>query len=204
MKDINILVFGDSITYGAWDKNKGGWVNRMRLAFENDNSENNYNIFNLGISGEITEEIKNRFDFECNARYDKESNTIIIFAIGINDTQDVNGNDRVSLKTFSNNISSLIINARKYSNNMLFIGLTQVDESKVVPLPWDKEKSYFNEKILKFDEELERVCLSNNVNYLNVYNLIEIKELSDGLHPNELGHQKLCDEVKNKIETLID
>jgi len=26
---VNILVFGDSITYGAWDE-EGGWVQRLR------------------------------------------------------------------------------------------------------------------------------------------------------------------------------
>lgn len=35
MKDIDILIFGDSITYGAWDSEKGGWVNRLRLTLEN-------------------------------------------------------------------------------------------------------------------------------------------------------------------------
>ena len=40
MKDINILVFGDSITYGAWDKEKSGWVNRLRLALEKAKRQN--------------------------------------------------------------------------------------------------------------------------------------------------------------------
>ena len=204
MKDINILVFGDSIAYGAFDNDKGGWVNRLRLWLENIDIENNYNVFNLSISGEITEGIKNRFNFECEKRCDKEANNIIIFAIGINDSMDVKENDNVSLKVFSDNIVSLIINAKRYSNKILFVGLTKVDESRVVPLPWDHEKSYFNKKILKFNEELEKVCLLNNVNYLKVYDLIKIEELSDGLHPNEVGHQKLCDEVKNEIEIFID
>ena len=204
MKDINIFVFGDSIAYGAFDKDKGGWVNRLRLLLENVDIEKNYNVFNLSISGEITEGIKNRFNFECEKRYDKEANNIIVFAIGINDSLDVKGNDNVSLKMFSDNISSLIIGAKRYSNNILFVGLTKVDESRVVPLSWDHEKSYFNKKILKFNEVLEKVCLLNNVNYLKVYDLIEIEELSDGLHPNEVGHQKLCDEVKNEIEIFID
>ena len=32
--DINIMIFGDSIVYGAWDYNKNGWVNRLRMLFE--------------------------------------------------------------------------------------------------------------------------------------------------------------------------
>ncbi len=28
---MNICIFGDSITYGAFDTEKGGWVNRLHL-----------------------------------------------------------------------------------------------------------------------------------------------------------------------------
>ncbi len=199
MKDINILVFGDSITYGAWDKEKGGWVNRLRLALENDNSNKYYTIFNLGISGDVTEGIKNRFDNECKIRFAKEDNTIIIFSIGINDTQNVKDEDRVSLETFRNNIIALINSAKKYTNNILFIGLTKVDESKVAPLPWDKDKCYLNNKIIDFDKELKNICLENNIDYLYIYDLLEVDELFDGLHPNNVGHQKNCDKVKTKI-----
>ena len=199
MRDINILVFGDSITYGAWDKEKGGWVNRLRLALENDYSNNYYTIFNLGISGDVTENIKDRFDNECKIRFNKNDNTIIIFSIGINDTQNVKDEDRVSLETFRNNIITLINSAKKYTDNILFIGLTKVDESKVTPLPWDKEKSYLNTKIINFDKELKNICLENNVDYLYIYDLLEGDELFDGLHPNNVGHQKICDKVKTKI-----
>ena len=190
MRDINILVFGDSITYGAWDKEKGGWVNRLRLALENDDSNNYYTIFNLGISGDVTESIKNRFDNECKIRFNKNDNTIIIFSIGINDTQNVKDEDRVSLETFRNNIITLINSAKKYTDNILFIGLTKVDESKVIPLHWDKEKGYLNTKIINFDKELKNICLENNVDYLYIYELLEIEELFDGLHPNNVGYQK--------------
>ena len=199
MRDINILVFGDSITYGAWDKEKGGWVNRLRLALENDYSNNYYTIFNLGISGDVTENIKDRFDNECKIRFNKNDNTIIIFSIGINDTQNVKDEDRVLLGTFRNNVISLINSDKKYTDNILFIGLTKVDESKVTPLPWDKEKSYLNTKIINFDKELKNICLENNVDYLYIYDLLEGDELFDGLHPNNVGHQKICDKVKTKI-----
>ena len=49
MKDINILVFGDSIAYGAWDDDKAGWVNRLRLILE-DNSNQYYNFHFPNIS----------------------------------------------------------------------------------------------------------------------------------------------------------
>lgn len=201
MNKINILVFGDSITYGAWDKEKGGWVNRLRLAYENSND--NYTIFNLGISGEVTEETKNRFDFECHTRYKKDAKNIIVFAIGINDSQDNCKKDRTPIETFKKNIIDLINNAKRYTDNILFIGLTQVDETKVVPIPWNTDICYYNKKIKLYDETIHNVCLSHKVNYLHVFNLLSLSELSDGLHPNKIGHQKLCDAIKTKIDQFI-
>lgn len=199
MKDINIYVFGDSITYGAGDYELGGWVNRLRLILENDGSENYYNVFNLGISGEETRETSERFESELRVRYDMYVDNIIIFAIGINDTLDVCGKDEVSLEDFTNNITNLINKAKKYSNKILFIGLTKVNENLVAPLPWNLEKSYFNEKIIKYDREIEKICLENNIYYLKIFDLLTNDDLIDGLHPNEIGHQKMCDKVLEKI-----
>ena len=83
---MNILVFGDSIAYGANDLELGGWVNRLGLHLDKK-YDYDYNVFNFGVSGEITTEVLARFDSECKARCGKQGNeTVIIFAIGINDT----------------------------------------------------------------------------------------------------------------------
>ena len=37
-----------------------------------------------------------------------------------------------------------------------------------------------------------------------MYELLSIDELVDGRHPNERGHQKICDVILNKIEDVID
>ena len=180
MNDIDVFIFGDSITYG--------------VGLEKD-KQRDYNVFNLGISGDVTEGVKNRFDFEFNTRKDEENDKIIIFAIGVNDTQDINGNYRVTLEQFKDNILYLISNARKYVDNIVFIGLSKVDETKVVPLSWNKEKSYFNKKVIEFDNKLEEICGENNVRYLKMYDLLSVNDLSDGIHPNSIGHQKICDKV---------
>ena len=107
MKDTNILVFGDSITYGAFDYKSNGWVNRLRLALD-DTEKSDFYTYNLGINSDATIDVLNRFENECAARYIENSNTIIIFAIGINDTVDQNGIDITTLKQFEINIIELI------------------------------------------------------------------------------------------------
>lgn len=203
MELINIIVFGDSLAYGVADTEFGGWVNRARIYLDN-HEEREINVFNLSISGEITEETLNRFKAECTVRYNKDKITIIVFAVGINDTQDINGNYRVSIEQFISNIKALIHAAKKFTNNILFVGLTKVDESKVVPVFWNKNKSYFNDKILEFDNSLEIICNKEKVLYLKVYDMITLNDLSDGLHLNNIGHQKLCDVVLNEIKAIIN
>ena len=82
----NILVFGASITWGAWDR-EGGWVQRLRNFVDEKNISNpDYDrmIYNLGISGDTTENLLSRLENEVKTRLSEEE-TIIIFSIGTND-----------------------------------------------------------------------------------------------------------------------
>ncbi|MCL2341641.1 MAG: GDSL-type esterase/lipase family protein [Firmicutes bacterium] len=203
MQDINILVFGASITYGESDSEFGGWVNRMRLHLETDNKKS-YNVYNLGISGEVTEETLQRVENECKTkRIRKNDKTLIIFAVGMNDTQDVQGENRVDVMHFQSNINELINKAKKFTKDIVYIGMTNVDETKVVPIPWDKQKSYLNKKIVEFDNAIEKVCSDNEVKYIKMYGLLSIDELSDGLHPNSAGHKKMFEKILCDITELL-
>ncbi|MCK9378783.1 MAG: SGNH/GDSL hydrolase family protein [Candidatus Moranbacteria bacterium] len=54
---MNTCIFGDSIIEGYYDdEEKNGWVNRLKSIFSDDE------IYNLGISGDSTENLLNRFD----------------------------------------------------------------------------------------------------------------------------------------------
>lgn len=198
MDKVTIIVFGDSITYGASDKEKSGWVNILRLYLENC-EDKKYKVYNMGIPGQVTDKLLERFRFECNFRFDKNDKTILIFAIGINDTQFVNGEDRIDIENFKENIIELIRQAKQYTNDIHFIGLTNVDESRVTPLPLSITKSYLNLKIERFDNELEKICRSEMTNYIKMYNFLTIDELADGLHPNSKGHQKMFENIKESF-----
>lgn len=81
MKDNDYIIFGDSITYGLYDKEMCGWVNRVRQELEKIN-QNNF-VINLGIPGQNSTNIKNRFELELKNRYNNTDNFILIYAIGI-------------------------------------------------------------------------------------------------------------------------
>ena len=48
---MTICVFGDSITWGASDYEKGGWVERLKTYLMKN--KNDVDVYNLGVSGEI-------------------------------------------------------------------------------------------------------------------------------------------------------
>lgn len=203
----HVLIFGDSITYGAWDK-EGGWAKRLRnFLDEKQLSDSNicYTTYNLGISGDNTDDLLKRFDFETERRLDEGEETIFIFAIGINDCQFLHKENRFRIeeRKFKENIQKLIMSANIVSSKILFVGLTPVDESKTIPIPWNTNKSYKNEYVEKYNEMIKSICKENNILFIEIFeNWLKLdykKILEYGLHPNTEGHQKLFEIVRDYL-----
>jgi len=199
-----ILIFGDSITYGAWDK-EGGWVQRLRKFLDEKNltdSDFYCLVYNLGVSGNTINDLIERFEFETKQRLKESEETIIIFAIGINDSYFVHSenNNRVPINKFKENIQKLIKSAKKFSSKIIFVGLTPVDETKTTPIPWDADKSYKNEYIEKYNKVIKKVCEENEILFIEIFEdwmKLNYKNLlEDGLHPNSEGHKKIFESVK--------
>ena len=200
----NICVFGASSTWGAWDLEKGGWVNRLRLWMDEQTvadgrEEFEWMLYNMGVSGDKTTDVLERFDVEVRARQPK----MIIFSIGDNDAAYENepGNNRVVLDDFGKNIGELIKRSRKYTEKILFLGLKPVDETKTMPIPWSINVYYANEDIRRYDEKIQGVVQAQQgVQYLPINDLLGDGDLADGLHPNEKGHEKIYQKVKSWLE----
>lgn len=193
-----ICIFGDSIAWGALDPENGGWVAQLRRYFETSNY--NIAVYNQSISGDNTDDLLARFKVECKARKPQ----IIIFAIGINDSQYVKIKDNpcVSLEKFQNNLVELINQAKNFSDKIIFVGLTKVEESKVMPIPWsDEEKFYDNDNIVKYNAVIKKISDDNNLLFIDLLDLLESSNLDDGLHPNSKGHKKIFLKIKEFLLT---
>ncbi len=197
---MNICVFGDSITWGAHDFEKGGWVERLKsYCLENHNG---VNVYNLGIPGNTTEDLLKRFENEAKTREPK----VVIFAIGINDSlyMQTKGDYNVSLDKFKDNLSKLIEIARTITNTIVFIGLIRVDESKTTPRPRGIPGRYYkNESINRYDSVIKEFCERNNFDHIDTGEVINIEDLEDGLHPNSRGHEKMFKVIKSAIEKFL-
>ena len=207
---IHLLVFGASITAGAWDQEYGGWVDRLKIYLYGDDFRiktkdglTTYSTMNLGIGGDTTKYLLKRFDNETKQRisddFKRNQHDIIIFAIGTNDSNYSESEDNTEVKPddFKKNLNTLLNKAHKYTKRVLFVGLTKVDESKTAPIPWIKDLYYTNKNIQQYNKILKDFCQDNNTLFINMFDLLNKKDLIDGLHPNSKGHQKMFERVKD-------
>jgi len=196
---MNILIFGDSITWGAYDLEQGGWVNRLRNYFWGKDKD--IDVYNLGVSSDATSELIARVKIEAESR----PPNLIIFAIGINDAQFIHSKNglRISLDEFQQNLGKLYLIAEKFTDKIAFVGLTRVDEAKTTPIPWDTDKSYTNENIERFDNTIKKFCLDNKLKFISIDGAVGNDDLFDGLHPNTKGHVKIFKQMKSEVELLL-
>lgn len=197
-----ILVFGDSIAYGGFDE-EGGWVARLRKYFDTSTEEPRA-VFNLGISGNTSVDLVDRFETETISRLDVNEEPLIIFEIGINDSQFLNdtGAFRVPLDTFRENLEILITTAQRYTSRIVLLGLTPVDESRVDPIPWAQEVSYKNEYIKEFDGVIQEIAEVQGVSFIEMFDVFGMDSaplLFDGVHPNSEGHELIFETVRSYL-----
>lgn len=205
---MNLLIFGSSITWDAWDK-EGGWAQRIKTFADKKAASSNYDnytaVYCLGVSGDKTTDLLERFDTEIKARIDEEEKTLILIEIGINDSQFVLAQNQhgVSPEEYRENLLKLIEKSKQYGADLIFVGLTPVDDSKVDPTPWTPGKSYRLEFVKKYEEILKGVAKEQNIPFIEIMNKFlegDYKSLlTDGLHPNTEGHQIIYGEVKKYL-----
>lgn len=193
----SICIFGDSTAWGAWDMEKGGWVNRLWL-YVGEKTDGECVIYNLSISGGTTETILERFESEAKVR---EADALI-FQSGGNDSylKGKNGPNQIPIAQFRKNLEEIIRKAKNITSNIIFIGFKNADESKTTPVSW-KDIYYVNAEIKKYNEIMRDVCKENSVPYLDVFGLLNNEDFEDGLHPNSAGHKKIFEKVKDFLET---
>lgn len=206
-----VLVFGDSIAWGAWDREGGGWVERLWKALAEKNvadPELHYRLYNLSISGDTTGWLLERFDSEAMQRMgfrEDGERIVIIFAIGINDTKFLldQGATMVAAQQFESNIEALIRRAKGHTSNIVLVGLTPVDK-KTEKLTKPLGYVYRNEHIKRFDGIIKSICTKNRVHFIEIFGDFKAKGveglLEDGLHPNDAGHKLIFRAVKRVLE----
>ena len=211
LKQYRILVFGDSITWGAWDP-EGGWVDRVKRyysALRLESSDKKVQIFNLGIGGEKSAGLLARFDAEVQARTSSSWEFVFVFATGMNDSraEDNTNNVLVSPAQYQANVSQITAKARAYSNKILWQGLTPVDESR---MPLNTRLYWSNQRTAEYDQALSEQLASPGFVKVDTFGSLQAQSTindwlaSDGVHPSAEGHAFIYQLMLPEIEKLLN
>ena len=198
-------IFGDSITYGAWDFDEGGWANRFRKFLDKKNlvsTKNYFLVYNLGIDGDGTADLLKRIDEESRYRFQGTGieSRAIIFAIGTNDScyQGTKNNVATPLNLFENNLSEVIKKARNFTSEIIFIGIAKGNDKDTAPLKSSTSgKCYDKENIIIYNNIIKKICKKEGVLFVDILNNMADEDFYDGLHPNSKGHQKISETLKD-------
>lgn len=198
----NIIIFWDSITQWVYLEKGYSWVDKLKAE---NHSYNQYGlVFNLWISWDTVKWVLNRFKWELIPRWDDWD--LLMFAIWINDSHIYFSNEEdyfISDEDFQKDINDLIIEARKITNNIVFVWLTIVNEWITNPFPVSETwKCFSNNRIRKFDNIIERKCYEYWVWYIEMFDLLSYDDFTDWLHPWNYWQEKMYVRIKDYLNNL--
>jgi lysophospholipase L1-like esterase len=202
-----IFAFGDSITQGYWDDEKGGWCNRLSVYEMEKTLKSDFveycPVFNLGIDGERSCDLVKRFSSELEARREEGKGDLTLIAIGVNDSAYNRGKETnwCDINEFESNIRSVISISKKYGKVFL-IGIAPVNEKVLDPMPWFPEYSYLDTEIKKYNNVLKKISKDENISYVSmdgVFGENVATKTVDGIHPNADGHQLMFERIKEAL-----
>lgn len=194
--DTQLILFGDSITWGAWDLD-GGWAQRLKRYADSRAMEDQEPVtwvYPLGVSGDTSRDLLTRLQPELIARADTPAQTAVVIAIGINDSQIelATGQSKVPLAELERNLTRIVETAQQYADRVVLVGLPPVDDALVYPMPWKPTHGYQDRVARQYDQTVATVAQQTSCEYVSVYqDFMErggLQLLDDGLHPNAKGH----------------
>jgi lysophospholipase L1-like esterase len=204
-----VLCFGASITYGAWDE-EGGWADRIKRDLHAltvaKQKASKYQFFNLGVGGNTSTDLVERFEAETTARVGEGWNLAFIISIGINDTRIMVGESKpqVPLEVYRRNLETVVAIAKHYSQKILFVGLTPVKDEEV----GFKTYMYRQQIVKEYSQAMREIAQQHHLPIVDVYDelLQEPDRQSwyvDRLHPDERGHKWLYERIKPEVLKML-
>jgi len=183
-QDIRICFIGDSFVNGTGDPEHLGWTGRVCALTQT--TEIALTHYNLGIRGNTSNDIKERWRAECEIRLPAHSKNILVFSFGVNDTVYEEGHRRVELQQSIDFTTDIISQATKRFD-ILMVGPPPIDDADQ------------NSRIQELDQNFNSICSKLTVPYLSIYqsllyNPVWRSEVSsnDGAHPRSAGYAHLA------------
>lgn len=208
---MRVLIFGDSIAHGFWDE-AGGWPQRIRAQYDaaavRTLDKSFPDLYNLSISGETARGVIKRLPYEVKSRQNHQE-LIVVIAIGMNDTMIYKGVEATPAELFRGELLQILEIARSFTDRIVCIGITPVDDELCDPWQYSSTgKCFNNDRIQAFNKVIRSFCKEENVSYVEVFSRFKAKMgnvdlLADGLHPNAEGHALLAKLIKTELDKIV-
>jgi lysophospholipase L1-like esterase len=162
--------------------------------------------------GETTKSLIKRMRAEIEVRANIHEQLAIGISIGTNNTGlDSKGKPRSAPDDYTKDIDDILDIAEEYTDEVMVVGLTPVDENRTNPVPWDPEFFLNNDRIYDFDLAARGLCRAKEVLFVPVFEEINARHDAgekmftpkDGLHPSSKAHDIIAKRVKPKLDSLI-
>ena len=200
---VKVLVFGDSISWGAFDIERGGWVERLKTHYLKDYFQSEVGVYNFSVSGNTSIGVLKFLQTDIDKiEFIENEEQVHIFAIGTNDsTQEgsIENDSWISVEEYIANIETIISISKQYTKKIIFIGDFNINED--LTLPWRDSNLYWkNSTAKKYENSLEEICQKYSIPLIPTKDIITLEDLSDGLHPNSKGHERIFQRIKEFLE----
>ncbi len=202
---------GDSLVYGYGDPVGGGWAERLRRYWM---EENGPVLYNLGIRGDRVAQVAERLEQEFRLRGELRNKVpdLLVLSVGVNDSPRLgrpDGRCFTDPNLFQKQIEDLLDKAQKLCP-VLFVGKVPVNEQRMPFL----DCFYFNHADQRrFKEMTQAACDAREIPYLDVFeqwqqrgtSWVNDHLMADGLHPNVAGYKALLDDLLNwqPLQTVV-
>jgi lysophospholipase L1-like esterase len=209
---MSIFIFGDSIGEGDWDS-MGGWPARLSKMvidyYKNKGSRFWPTTLNLSVSGDMIRDLNGRLSEEYQRRCWTSQDNLVIIAVGTNDTRSEGQPDFYvnSSENFQYELFTLGQQLRNTTKNVVILGLSDIDETKMNPCEWSDIPNYWERSRVKlFNSKLKQWAESKGYDFVDLYQATSsdpdfiTDKLEDGLHPNDAGHELIANVVFEAIK----
>ncbi len=186
---MRICFVGDSFVNGTGDPSYWGWTGRVCIAAHRQG--HNITAYNLGVRGETSSDILNRWFSEVSIRLSSPEEGRVVFSFGVNDTTLEQGKLRVTQQNSLENARHILTEARARFP-VLMVGLAPIAD--------------LNQNLIISDlsQQFNQICQTLDIPYLNIFSALQasptwMKEVAenDGAHPREAGYAELAQLVQS-------
>jgi lysophospholipase L1-like esterase len=198
LEKINITFIGDSFVEGYGDPANKGWVYRVCEYTCNNNSKLSLNICNLGIRGETSGDILNRYEAVIKEEQINAKTNMLVMSFGTNDCIQYYYDLNLDLTRSANNLKELIKKSKKQFDSVLFVLPPAIAENEI------------NKRIKSLIEIYIPILETNKIPFINLYDTLLENEIwqyetatFDGAHPKEKGYTEFAKLIYNHKNWII-